>query len=374
MRRFAHGVAVAAATFLPGTALSGGVSGAPPLAQPVTSLSSPQCWTAAELAAHPEERRAHKGVFAFDKPPPTGDSAERAAGGPVPPLLQGSIRRVALNGKRKLLALTFDLCEQAGEVAGYDGAIIDYLRSRRVRATFFAGGKWLLSHRGRALQLLADPLFEVGTHGFAHRNVRGLNSTALKIELFTPLHIVAALRQELAERRCLAGSGTAAASRPAPPALFRFPYGACNPVALKAVNDAGLLAIQWNISTGDPSPAQSAAGIAAQMIRLAAPGSIILAHANGRGVHTAEALPLAIPRLRAAGYEFVTVSELLAAGRPQAASACYDARPGDVDRYDRLLLPRVARTPARVHGRIPVSPGSPMGHRPHVRQPVNPPS
>ena len=75
------------------------------------------------------------------------------------------------------------------------------------------------------------------------------------------------------------------------------------------------------------------------------PGSIIIAHANGRGYHTAAALPLAIPKLKALGYEFVTVSELLAAGRPVVASTCYDSRPGDTDRYDRLL--QVSRAPAR---------------------------
>jgi hypothetical protein len=39
------------------------------------------------------------------------------------------------------------------------------------------------------------------------------------------------------------------------------------------------------------------------------------------------------------------VSELLAAGRPVVASTCYDTRPGDTDRYDRLL--QVSRAPAR---------------------------
>ena len=60
----------------------------------------------------------------------------------------GVIRRVVLPDKRKLIALTFDLCEQPGEVAGYDGAIVDYLRKEHIKATFFAGGKWLRSHAG----------------------------------------------------------------------------------------------------------------------------------------------------------------------------------------------------------------------------------
>ena len=56
--------------------------------------------------------------------------------------------------------------------------------------------------------------------------------------------------------------------------------------------------------------------------------------------HTAEALPLVIPKLKALGYEFVTVSELLAAGKPVISETCYDSRPGDTDRYDNLLALR----------------------------------
>ena len=73
---------------------------------------------------------------------------------------------------KKLVALTFDLCETAGEAAGYDGAIVDYLRSQRIKATYFAGGQWMASHKARAQQLLSDPLFEIGTHGWVHRNAR----------------------------------------------------------------------------------------------------------------------------------------------------------------------------------------------------------
>ena len=66
------------------------------------------------------------------------------------------------------------------------------------------------------------------------------------------------------------------------------------------------------------------------------PGAIIVAHANGRGWHTAEALAIAIPKLKEEGYGFVTVSELLAAGKPVIADKCYLNRPG--------AGPRLART------------------------------
>jgi len=109
----------------------------------------------------------------------------------------------------------------------------------------------------------------------------------------------------------------------------------------------GLLAVQWDVSTGDPDPRQSAQAIANAMIAHTRPGSIVLMHANGRGHNTAAALPLAIPKLKAQGYTFVTVSELLAAGTPVLTPTCYDSRPGDTDKYDRLFPVSGARAEPR---------------------------
>src|SRR5262249_13605701 len=72
------------------------------------------------------------------------------------------------------------------------------------------------------------------------------------------------------------------------------------------------------------------------------PGSIVLFHANGRGWHTDGALPGIIAALKARGYEFATVSELLAAGEPVVSATCYDSRPGDTDR-PRHPLPVATR-------------------------------
>lgn len=269
-----------------------------------------------------------KGVHSFDAPPPATALAPSA---PVPPQMRGAIRRVELPTGKKLIALTFDLCEQPGEVAGYDGAIVDYLRASNIKATLFTGGKWMRSHPDRFRQLLADPLFEIANHSEAHRNLRLLSGATLEAEIAGPERAYEQARAAAAANQCLAPR---IESTPPRLTLFRFPYGACNPSAMQAVNDAGLLAIQWDLSTGDPSPGTGATEIANAIVRGAKPGSIVISHANGRGWHTAAGLPLAIPKLVAAGYQFVTVSELLAAGKPVIAPSCYDNRPGDTDRYD----------------------------------------
>jgi hypothetical protein len=41
--------------------------------------------------------------------------------------------------------------------------------------------------------------------------------------------------------------------------------------------------------------------------------------------------------LRAKGYRMVTVSDLLRAGEPVGADDCYELRPGDNKRYDKLF-------------------------------------
>ena len=302
------------------------------------AASAPRCVTPAVLAAVPGEEKPVKGDHRFDA---AATARTLAAFAPVAPALRGAIRRVELPKGRKLVALTFDLCEQPGEVAGYDGAIFDYLRANNVKATLFTGGKWMRSHGTRFSQLMTDPLFEIANHAEAHRNLRLLSGPALDAEIAGPQRTYEGIRSSVATppvtvatNQCLA---QAAAKAPERLSLFRFPYGACNDPSLAAVNDAGLLAIQWDVSTGDPSPGTTAQQIANEMIHNVRPGSIVIAHANGRGFHTAAGLPLAIPKLLAAGYEFVTVSELLAAGRPVIAATCYNTKPGDTDRYDHPL-------------------------------------
>lgn len=313
----------------------------------MTSLLAPQasaaetgllerCFAPAALIANPAERSPVRGApgHAQRLPPlPTAGNAQPAA-------FRGAIRRVNLPPGKKLVALTLDLCEQPGEIAGYDGAIFDWLRANRIKATVFSGGKWMQTHADRTRQLIADSLLEFGGHGWAHRNVRALAGNDLTQEILGPEGAFQIQRAALASNRCIAQSPGSANTLQRRLGLYRFPYGACNAAALDTLAANGMLAIQWDVSTGDAAPTQSAAAIARTIQDGVRPGSIILAHANGRGHNTAAALPIAIPALIAKGYTFVTISELIAAGKPVVVDTCYDAKPGDTDRYDRLFAPR----------------------------------
>jgi peptidoglycan/xylan/chitin deacetylase (PgdA/CDA1 family) len=285
------------------------------------------------LQAVPGEEIAVKGDRRFSAPP---SRTPALAADPVPAELRGAIRRVDLPKGRKLIALTFDLCEDSSEVAGYEGRIIDTLRRENVKATLFAGGKWMRSHLARIEQLMSDPLFEIANHAEAHRNLRLLTGDILQDEILGPQRAYENIRKGFGEMQCAPRAPEAIQSVAPRMKLFRFPFGACSPQAMAAVNDAGLLAIQWDVSTGDPDPRTGAAAIVRAILRQAKPGSIVVAHANGRGWHTAEALPMAIAELRKQGYEFATVSELLTAGKPVIAATCYNNKPGDTDQYDHF--------------------------------------
>jgi len=292
-------------------------------------VTLPNCWTPAQLAGKPGEKASVRRHVILDKS--ALRKFDRLPSQPLDASLYGSIRSVKLPEGKKLIALTFDLCETPYSIAGYDGGIVDYLRTQNVRATFFASGKWLETHDERAQQLMADSLFIIGNHGMEHRDARHIRGVKMQEEIVLAQASYERTHAKLEARACRAphASREAMLDIPRHMSLFRFPYGTCDTQALKAVADAGLLAIQWDVVSGDPDKGRSARAIAETVVSRTKPGSIIVAHANGRGWNTAAALPLIIPKLRTEGYEFVTVPELLAAGEPVIARNCYELRPGD---------------------------------------------
>src|SRR5262249_28978906 len=158
-------------------------------------------WMASDLAYHKGDEHVHKTVTRIA--PPRRILAEYS-----PIAQRGAVRRVKLAGDKKLVALTFDLCEQPSEISGYQGGIVDFLREHRIKATFFMGGKWILSHRERAQQLMADPLFEVANHTWEHRNLRVVSGQALVDEIKNAQIAYEQVREELEVKRCTGPAAT----------------------------------------------------------------------------------------------------------------------------------------------------------------------
>lgn len=194
--------------------------------------------------------------------------------------------------ERPRVALTFDLCQTPDNPAGFDRDLVAVLKREGIAATFFAGGLWLDSHPDEAAELAAVTNFELANHSLSHPDLRRLDNRAIAAE-------VAATESRL---RQLTGSSSR---------LFRLPFGWYDERVLAAVAAGGVRIIQWDVVSGDPDPQVSATAIAAEVRRKARGGSIVVMHANGRGRHTAAALPLIIADLRRRGLEPVTVSQLL---------------------------------------------------------------
>jgi peptidoglycan-N-acetylglucosamine deacetylase len=344
--KFAHTALIAGAALV---AIAGLTSASSSAAEQAGMLQS--CWTPDALASRPEEKLSHWTHERTPLPVLVGPAA-------TPSQIMGTVRRVKLPPGKKLVALTFDLCEAGMEIAGYDAGVIDYLRTQKIKATLFAGGRWLVHHSERGAQLLADPLFEIGTHTWSHANLHMTTGKVLEDEIGRGIAAFAEATHALSARACVRQSADASRLLAAPK-LFRFPFGTCTPEALAEVASQGQIAIQWDVVTGDPDPHIPPEAIARAVLNETKPGSIIIAHANGRGLRTAEALPLFVPQLRARGFEFVTVSELMASGTPEVAPSCYERHPGDNERYDIAQL-RKKHQSSPVPRNVPGGQAAPM--------------
>lgn len=267
------------------------------------------------------------------------DARKGVANNPAPPQLpqalslpllaeahKGLIRRVDVAKGHNYVALTFDLCELENSVSGFDVRLVNALRKHGVKATFFVGGKWMRSHPERTMQLMADPLFELGNHAWTHANFGTMPLDEAREQIVWTQAMYESLRSQL-----LAQGGANPAKVPPSMALFRFPYGRMRPETLHLVNSLGLAAIQWDVS-GEQQNSASDPGALGPLPSYIRPGSIVLLHANLVPKNTAGLVEKLVPELLRQGYELLTVSELLAKGQPQTASDGYFLKPGD-NRY-----------------------------------------
>ncbi len=292
-------------------------------------------WSPQELEGKPGDERIQK-IHPPDIRPPQ-QREPRVQLPQLPSSHLNSIRKVRIADGDKPVALTFDLCEQADDKTGYDRAIVNTLRADSIRATFFAGGKWMRNHVDKTQQLMADPNFELGNHGWTHGNLRVMKGQRM-LEQITwtqaEYERIYGLLDEKAEKHGL--SDQFAQVSPFMKTL-RFPYGTCSGESLDAVNQLGLAAIQWDVVSADAAKGQSADAMTKKVVSQVHPGSIVVFHANGRGSGTSQALPQIIDELRHKGYRFVTVSDLLELGGPVTSAECYELKPGDNKKYDTMF-------------------------------------
>jgi peptidoglycan/xylan/chitin deacetylase (PgdA/CDA1 family) len=211
----------------------------------------------------------------------------------VPPALPAVPARIIHNGSRSepRLALTFDACATKG-TSGFDEKLIQVLVAKQIPATLFLGGKWMAEHPEATRHLAAIEQFELANHSFLHPRLAGLSEDRVRQELWWTQVVM----YSLTGRQAL---------------LFRAPYAEIDERAARVAAQMGLTTVQYDLASGDPDASATAERLVKTVSQGARNGSIIVMHMNGRGWHTAEALPGIIDHLQGRGFAFATVGELI---------------------------------------------------------------
>ena len=236
-------------------------------------------------------------------PRPTAPPLSTATPRSTPtPRAQPAASRLVRHGSRtgNDIALTFDMGGRVGDAL----SIVRWLIDHDVHASIFMTGAMAANPNtdaGRQVLALVDAhpdLFRLGNHSYTHRDFRTLDAAEIRNEL----------------GRTEAAIAPYCSQDPQP--LFRPPNGGYDADVLAAVGAAGYgYTVTWDIDTidwrpikNDP-PGPTADEIVTKVLANGQGGSIVLMHLGG--YETFEALPRVVAGLETAGYDLVTLDQLL---------------------------------------------------------------
>ncbi|MFD6399952.1 polysaccharide deacetylase family protein [Nocardia sp. NPDC060249] len=187
--------------------------------------------------------------------------------------------------EEKVVALTFD----DGPTARTP-EVLRTLRELQVRATFYLVGADLAAHPEYGAAIVGAG-HEIGNHSYSHRRMVLVSGDTVREEI----------ERTDAEIRRAGYPG---------PISFRPPYGKKLWTLPRYLADHDRTSVTWDVEP-DSAGGASREAIVADTLAETRPGSIILLHVM-HGAESITAVPEIVDGLRARGYRFVTVSELLA--------------------------------------------------------------
>lgn len=185
-----------------------------------------------------------------------------------------------LDVNKPMVALTYD-----DGPGSRTNELLDTLEANESHATFFVLGQRINDDNGHLLKRMVDIGCEIANHSYSHPQLTKLSEEAIKEE-------ISKTNDKIIEK-----SGTEAK-------IIRPPYGSTNDTVRAS---AGLPLIMWSIDTLDWKTKNAQATID-HIMNNVRDGDIILMH----DIHdaTIDASKDLIPKLKAAGYQLVTVSEM----------------------------------------------------------------
>ena len=227
-----------------------------------------------------------------------------AIANPRPPTILTPVEEpdAVLNGSRtgKKIALTFDACSIRHPKL--DQRIVQVLLETHTPATIFLGGKWMEEQPEQTKFLASIPQFELANHGYMHAHMTRLAPLKMEAEIEKTQQIMHRLTGHEA-------------------VFFRPPFGEYDNRVVHIAGKLGLETIEYDLASGDPDKHATKEKLIEYVTWKAKSGSIIVMHINGKGWHTAEALPTIISKLRKEGYTLTTLSDMLSIEPAQAPVA-----------------------------------------------------
>jgi peptidoglycan/xylan/chitin deacetylase (PgdA/CDA1 family) len=202
---------------------------------------------------------------------------------------------VITHGSGHVVALTFD----DGPTRGVTERVLDVLEREHVPATFFVVGQ-AARREPELLRRMAADGDEIENHSNTHPHLNALLTRA-------------ALDAEIAgaDDAIVAATGRHAQ-------FLRPPFGARNAAVLDAARRRGLRVMLWSAMLDETAATADPSALAERLLRQVADGAIVVLHDGHRGrddraerAYEAGLAPRIISALKARGYGFVTVAQLV---------------------------------------------------------------
>ncbi len=202
----------------------------------------------------------------------------------LPPEAKLSYSQTHVPGK--VIAYTFD----DGPHPQNTPRLLDMLKERGIKATFFLIGKSAATWPDVVKRIVAEG-HEVANHTWDHAQLTHMKESSVLQELQSTHDAIV--------KAC----GVA-------PILYRPPYGAVTMSQKKMIHEhLGYPTILWDVDPEDWKAPRSAEKVHDEVIAQTRAGSIILCH----DIHptTVDAMPRTLDELKARGFQFVTVTQLI---------------------------------------------------------------